>query len=139
MYTLTRTHTIRAPRDAVWAVLADVDRWSEWDPHEESGHIDGPFEAGTTATTKPRGAPEARWVLTEVVPGHRWASKTPLPGGNLVASGELSHEGDAVRYTRTVRVSGPLELLFRLWFGPRMARDLETTAAALEARANSAR
>src|SRR5215510_10708906 len=83
MYTISEQATILADIDAVWSVVTDVDAWPGWDPHEQQARLDGPFQAGTTGWSKPNGGPAATWTITEVVPGHRWSSECPLPGGKL--------------------------------------------------------
>lgn len=37
------------------------------DPHEQEARVDGPFVAGGTGWSKPRGGPGTSWAITEVV------------------------------------------------------------------------
>lgn len=46
---------IDAEPEAVWAVLTDVDSWTEWLPEFASARLDGPLEAGTTLHWQPQG------------------------------------------------------------------------------------
>ena len=133
MYAISAETIIDGDLDAVWAIATDVDRWASWDPHEQEARIDGAFAAGTTGWSKPRGGPGTIWTLTAVTHGRSWTSTCGLPGGGL--SGENTFEplpDGRIRCTRTVRVTGPLTPLFRLWFGPRIRRDMFVTWAALE-------
>jgi uncharacterized protein YndB with AHSA1/START domain len=54
---------IDASPDAVWAVLTDVDRWTEWLPEFASARLDGPLAAGTKLYWEPQG----QAVVSELV------------------------------------------------------------------------
>ena len=45
---------INASPDAVWAVLTDVDSWTEWLPEFASARLDGPLVPGTTLYWEPQ-------------------------------------------------------------------------------------
>jgi hypothetical protein len=136
MYEITAETTIGGDIEAVWSVATDVAGWPTWDPHEQAARLDGPFAAGTTGWSKPNGGPATAWTITEVVDGSRWASECPLPGGRLAGVNEFEPLGDGrIRCRKTMRVTGPLVPLFRLYFGPRIRRDMFKTFAALEGEA----
>lgn len=136
MYTISAEATITADPAAVWAVATDVNGWAGWDPHEEQARLDGPFAVGATGWSKPRGGPATTWTVTEVVAGRRWASSCPLPGGRLEGVTTFEPLGDGrVRCAKTITATGPLVVLFRLYFGRRIRRDLVRTFAALEGEA----
>ena len=133
MYEIREETTIGGDIASVWAVATDVASWPAWDPHEQAARLDGPFAAGTTGWSKPNGGPAAAWTLTDVVERSRWASECALPGGKLSGVNEYEPVGDGrVRCTRTIRVTGPLVPLFRLYFGRGIRRDMFRTWAALE-------
>ncbi len=133
MYEIIEQATISGDVAIVWAVATDVDRWPTWDPHEEGARLDGPFAPGTCGWSKPHGAPAAGWTLTDVQEQRAWASECDLPGGTLVSDNVFEPVvGGRVRCTKTVRITGPLVLLFRLYFGPRMRRDMRKSWVALE-------
>ena len=135
MYEIRGEAVIEGDAAAIWAVVTDVDNWSNWDPHEERARLDGPFAVGTIGFSKPKGAPGTEWTLTEVVPERRWASECPLPGGKLRGCCTFDPVSDGkVRVTKTIWVTGPLVPLFRLYFGRQIRRDMFRTWAALERR-----
>jgi hypothetical protein len=139
MYEIAAETVISADISAVWRIVSDVERWPDWDPHEDQARLDGEFAVGTVGWVKQKGNPPATFTLTEVVPERRWASECKLPGGSLWGSNEYEPLPDGkIRCTRTVRVTGPLVPLFRFYFGKRMHRDFFRTWAALEARAATA-
>ncbi len=131
---LHEERVIRGDLAEVWRIATDVAGWPEWDPHEESGEIYGPFEAGTRAMSKPRGGPVAHWELVEVDPQRSWALRNAMAIGTLEVRNtyEALPEG-RVRCTKTMRVSGIiLRLLFRLHFAKATRADMQATWGALE-------
>ncbi|GAB1639813.1 SRPBCC family protein [Krasilnikovia sp. MM14-A1259] len=137
MYEITAQAVITGDLDTVWEIMTDVKGWSSWDPHELDARLDGPFVTGTTGWSKPRGGPATTWTLTEVQDRRRWASECGLPGGTLSGVNTFDLVGDRkVRCVKTVHVTGPLVPLFRLYFGPRIRRDMLKTFTALQAEAS---
>lgn len=69
------TADIPAPVDAVWAVLADVERWPEWTPTMRTVELlDGaPLAPGTRVRIAQPRLPVLVWIVDEVRPGpERW-------------------------------------------------------------------
>lgn len=133
MYEISSDTVINADPAAVWALVTDVANWPAWDPHEQDARLDGPFREGTTGWSKPRGGPGTAWSITDVVDGRSWSSECQLPGGKLTGTTVYEPLGDGrLRCAKTIRVSGPLVPLFRLYFGRRIRADMHKTWAALE-------
>lgn len=133
MYEVSAAAVIEGTPEEAWAVQCDVAGWPSWNGHEEAARLDGPFAVGTHGWSKPRGGPGADWVLTEVDGPSAWGSRSSLPGGALTGRRTFAAVGDGkVACTATMRATGPLEILFRLWFGPRIRRDMVTGFAELE-------
>jgi hypothetical protein len=120
----------------VWRVATDVNRWPEWDPHEEAGEIFGPFETGTRGYSKPRGGPAANWTLTEVSENQSWSLINPMPIGTLKVENRYSQQQDGrVLCEKTMQVSGwILVTLFKLHFETVTRHDMQETWVALEKR-----
>ncbi len=120
----------------VWSVATDVDRWPEWDPHEEAGEIYGPFQAGTRAYSKPRGGPGAHWKLTEVTKNASWSLINPMRIGTLKVENHYTPMSNAqVRCEKTMRVSGWILIaLFKLYFESETRKDMQATWISLENR-----
>ncbi|MEV4315178.1 SRPBCC family protein [Actinocrispum sp. NPDC049592] len=135
MYEIRSSSVIRASVENVWSVVTDVANWPSWDPHEQAARLDGPFEVGAVGWSKPNGGPATDWTITDVVPLSRWASECALPGGKITGVNTFEPIGDGqVRCTKTVRVTGPLVPLFRVYFGRKMRKDMQKTWKALESR-----
>ena len=134
MYRIEAEGVIDGTPEEAWAVQIDVAGWPSWNSHELAARLDGPFVPGTSGWTKPRGGPGAPWVLTEVDPPHAWSSRSPLPGGALTGRRQFTATAEGrLRCAAEMSATGPLELLFRLWFGRRIRADLHTGFAELEA------
>ncbi|WP_163507458.1 SRPBCC family protein [Fodinicola acaciae] len=132
MYTISAEAAIDGDLTTIWRVVTDVANWPAWDPHEEAARLDGPFAAGTTGWSKPRGGPATDWTITEVVERRKWSSECPLPGGKLSGDNTFEQVGDKVLCRKTVHVRGPLTPLFRFYFGRKIRADMLKTFAALE-------
>jgi hypothetical protein len=49
-------------REKVWAALADIDSWTEWDTSMAEIKLDGPFAVGSTVSMTPIGQDPTRWT-----------------------------------------------------------------------------
>ncbi|MGC3953012.1 MAG: SRPBCC family protein [Propionicimonas sp.] len=136
MYSFSSTQVLAAPIEAVWAVWSDPDSFPRWDPREERTELIGPFAPGSTIRSKQVGMPSAEMTLTAATSRTRWTISSPLPGGELTIDHTLASDGAGrTTITKSYRVSGPMALLFRLYYGPRIRAAMPVTFAALEAEA----
>jgi hypothetical protein len=119
--------------DSVWKIATDVNAWPTWDPHEESAELEGPFAVGTQGSSKPRGGPAARWVLTKVENKKCWSLLNTMPVGTLdIENRYESLPGNTVRCQKTMVVSGLLVPLFWIHFARLVRKDMQATWEALE-------
>jgi len=120
----------------VWRIATDVERWPEWDPHEEAGEIYGPFKVGTNAYSKPRGGPGAHWMITDVTEGESWSLINPMWIGTLKVENRYTQMPDGqVLCEKTMQVSGwILVALFKLHFEAETRKDMQATWVALDER-----
>lgn len=138
MYQFGAEQTVTGDIDAFWAVWTDLPRFPTWDPREEETRIDGPFEVGTTTWSKQRGNPGGPATIVDVDKPRKWTVESSLPGGKLVIDHLLEEvEPGRVRVSKRYEVHGPLTVLFRLYYGPRVRKALPRTFSALEAEARS--
>jgi hypothetical protein len=92
--TVTAVIEIDAPPAQVWAVLTDLSRYPQWNPHIRAGT--GEVVAGNRLTLRmhpPKGgAVTIRPLVLAAVPGAEWRLRAGLPGiaGRLVFTGEHS-------------------------------------------------
>lgn len=107
-------HTIEttATPAQIWDVWQDVENWKKWDREIELSQIDGPFQTGTTGSTKFRGAPLFKTLLTEVVPLHSVVQETYLSLAKVISYQSMSHVAGKTQVTFQVEIRGPLSLFF---------------------------
>ncbi len=128
LYTITIE--IAATPDAVWPVMADVERWHEWTASITSVTrlTEGPFAVGSRARIRQPRLPPAEWTVTELQAGRgfTWVSTGPL----LRVTGRhwIEARGSASLVTLSVTYEGLLGRLVG-----RMTGELNTRYIGLEA------
>jgi len=134
----TTEHAIEAPGspEAIWRIWADVPRWGEWNPDIEHVELDGPFAAGSTITMTPRGQEPVELVIAEAVEPHRFVDEADL-GEVVVRTLHRAErlEGDRVRVTYRMEISGPAADTLGPELGPAISADFPEVLAALVERA----
>ena len=131
--------TFEAEPATVWQIWTDVARWPEWDVSKEIAQMDGEFQPGSSGWVKKHNALGGTFAITSVEPGRRWISESPLPLGRVIFDHIVEPlPGGQVRVAKSVQVEGGSAGLFRVLAAPRMRRDIETTLAALQERAQAA-
>jgi hypothetical protein len=122
--------------ESIWAVLADMPGYATWDPRAGQVRLDGPFATGTTGHVVSPAGKGSPLLLSDVVPGERWTSELPLPGGRLVMTYVLAPVGPGrVRVTKTYVAHGPVSIAFRVRYARAIRAELPATFAALEVEA----
>jgi hypothetical protein len=108
MFTATFTQATTAPAAAVFALWEAVAEWPTWDESLVAATLDGPFEAGTTGTLQPNGAPEGfPYTLTSVMDGQGFADETIFGPMTLRFIHEVTDTATGSLITLTVEVEGP--------------------------------
>lgn len=133
MRTWTCEHTVVTPVESgrVWARLADVETWSQWDPEVAWARLDVPLAAGATGTLKPSRGPKARFVVTRAEAGRRLTDVTELPLARLEFDHMLEEAGPGTRLTHRVTITGPLTPVFSRLIGTRAGATLPAAMTAL--------
>jgi len=126
MPTWTCRHTITAPArpQAIWARLADVERWPQWDHDVRWARLDGALARGTTGTLKPAGGPRSRFIVTRLEHQRRLTDETRLPLARMTFDHELEPIPEGTRLTHRVTIAGPAAPLFGYLIGRRVRDGL---------------
>jgi uncharacterized protein YndB with AHSA1/START domain len=124
------TVEIAAPPERVWAVMSDVERWSEWTPTvKRIQRLDGgPLAVGSRARIEQPRLPAAIWEVTELQEGRSFTWVTRSPGVRVIAKHGVDPVGQGTRATLSVGFSGPLG-----WLVARLTSGLNNRYLALEA------
>jgi len=111
---LITEHTIetKATPEQIWRVWQDVENWKNWDQEIELSQIDGPFQAGTTGSTKFVGTPLLKTLLTKVEPQKLVVQEAYLSGAKVISYQSMSQVADQTRVTFQVEIQGPLSLFY---------------------------
>lgn len=133
---------IDAPRELVWTVFADVERWPEWTASvEEVRAIDGTeLEVGRRFGIDQPRFPHLTWEVTALEPGRSWTWRQHSPGATTTASHELVDvPGGRTRAQQRIEQRGPLGTVVGLVTRRLTRRYLELEAEGLKARAEADR
>lgn len=107
-------HTIetKATPTQIWKVWQDVENWKNWDQDIELSQIDGPFQAGTTGSTKFVGTPLFKTLLTQVEPLKLVVQEAYLSFAKVISYQSMSQVGGKTQVTFQVEIRGPLSLFY---------------------------
>lgn len=134
-------HTVetRASIDALWDIWQDVSNWNTWDQGIEFSTLNGPFQAGATATIKPKGGPLLQTTLTRVEPMKMFVNEAKLPFTRIVVSHFMT-ESEGKRYvTHHIEMKGLLSFVFAFLIGRNMKKNLPQEMRAMIRKAESYR
>lgn len=127
---------IDAPRSVVWSVTIDIERWPQWTPTVKSvKRLDeGPFACGSAALIQQPGLPEAKWVVTALIPGERFTWESRILGIRMIATHELSIKETGTQSVLRLEMSGIVARLLCPLMSFSARRSLERENAGLKAK-----
>jgi uncharacterized membrane protein len=115
---IERSIDIDAPREKVWTVMTDVERWPEW-----------------TASVTSVALLDAVWTVTACEPEHYFAWQTGAPGVRTVAGHRVEATGsNGTRVTLSLSWRGPLAPLIGLLYGKQSRHYVGMEAQGLKQR-----
>ena len=134
---IEETVTITAKPERIWAVISDVERWSEWTASITSIEaLDGPELAiGKRFAIKQPRLPRLVWEISELEPGASWTWRQGSPGGLTLAVHEVVPLGPERTLVRQrIDQRGPVGTLVGVLMRGLTRRYLAMEAAGLKAR-----
>ena len=115
-----------APPAAFFDRWADMATWPEWNLDTEWVRLDGPFTQGGTGTLKPKGGPQVRFEITELVTNRRFVDVSTLFGAKLTFDHKIDERPEGGSDIQvTVTMTGPLRALWTLILGKDVASSVE--------------
>ncbi len=135
-----RTIDINATPEAVWAVMAEIERWPEWTPSILSVKPvgDSQLVPGAQARVHAKGTPESTYTVTEVSPNRSFTWTTSVRGAKTVAGHVISPAGNGSRVTLSVEVGGLAGTIFKPLISKTITTNLDHEAEGLKRRAEAA-
>jgi uncharacterized protein YndB with AHSA1/START domain len=138
MWTHEHTAETATSPQAIWHVLADLDQWATWDTSMEWVRLQGPFQAGSQVTMKPKGQDPITSVILEASENQRYADQTDLGEVTLRFSHTLQPlQGGGTKVTHRLEITGPAADQVGPELGPAITEDFPEAMEALLARAAS--
>jgi uncharacterized protein YndB with AHSA1/START domain len=130
MTTFSTTIDIAAPRERVWDVLSDVERWHEWTASVTRIRRlgTGPLAPGARAIVRLPKFPPALWKVVAIEPGRAFTWVSGAPGLWVWAHHSVDDGPHGARATLSLRLTGILGGLFG-----RLTRQITERYLALEA------
>ncbi|RIX27693.1 SRPBCC family protein [Amnibacterium setariae] len=141
MWTTRHEAETDADPGAVWAAIEALKHGARWSDATDAFELHGPFAVGTRITVTPAGQDAMTSVITELVPGERYADRTDFQGLALTFRHALMPLADGgTRVTHVLEIDGDGADEIGPELGPRIASDFpaamdELLAAAAGARA----
>lgn len=132
-YMLIIEHAVETtvPAYAVWHIWQDVANWNTWDLGIEFSTSNGPFQAGTTGTVKPKGGPLVHTKLTRVEPMRLFVDEAKLPLARLVFTHSLTESGGKTQVAQRIEMFGFLAFFFAFVIGRDMKKNLPREMSAM--------
>jgi hypothetical protein len=109
-YSLT---TKKITKEQIWKLYSNVDQWHTWDSGTELAKLEGEFKTGTFFAFKPRGGPNLRLELLEVIQFKKFTDLTRFPLARMTGEHLYEETVDGLKMTVTMTVSGPLSFIWR--------------------------
>jgi uncharacterized membrane protein len=134
------TIEIAAPREQVWATLADVERWSEWTQSVTSIEVltGAPFEPSSRVRIKQPKLKALEWDVTEFVPNEVFTWTSSTFGITSVGTHRISAaSGDRVIVTLSLHQTGFLAPIVGLLSARLTRRYIDMEANGLKARSEA--
>lgn len=131
---------VAAPREKVWTVMADVERWPEWTASMTSVELldQAPFGVGSRARIRQPRLPVAVWTVTALTAERSFEWQAVVPGLKSVGIHRVDANGsDGTRVSLSFGWSGPLAPIIRLLYGKLARRYVEIEAQGLKHRCES--
>lgn len=131
------TIDINAAPEAIWAILIDVERWSDWSESMTSlAYLEAPpLRIGSQVRVKQPRLPAAVWTVTSIEPHRQFTWEASTFGSHMVGIHAIEALGEGrSRVTLGVDQSGPLAWLGTLLFGRLGRRYVRMEAEGLKQR-----
>src|SRR5437868_221623 len=121
-----RSRETRASAEQIWRLWSDPQTWNQWNPNVSRMTMNGPFASGTTGTMHTPAGREHPIQLSNVQPGRAFDLETQaIPLTHFTFHCEVVPSGNGSTISQSLRMSGPLAIVFAPLAGERIAASFE--------------
>lgn len=99
-------------KEQMWNLFEDVNNWHTWDTGIEYAKLEGNFEKGNHFLLRPKGGPNVKVELLEVVENKRFLDVTDFPLAKMYDEHLFEETPDGLKITNTITVKGLLGFLW---------------------------
>lgn len=96
----------------MWNLFTDVNNWHTWDAGIEYAKLEGNFEKGNYFLLRPKGGPNVKVELLEVIENKRFLDVTNFPLAKMYDEHLFEETADGLKITNIITVKGILGFLW---------------------------
>ena len=111
----SKSHSIitkEVTKEQMWNLFADVNNWHTWDTGIEYAKLEGNFEKGNHFLLRPKGGPNVKVELLEVLENKRFLDVTNFPLAKMYDEHLFEETPDGLKITNIITVKGLLGFLW---------------------------
>lgn len=120
------TETKDVTKEQMWKLFADVNNWHTWDQGIEFARLEGKFEKGNHFQLRPKGGPNVKVQLLDVIENQRFLDVTRFPLARMYDDHVFEETENGLRITNTISVRGPLSFLWVRLVAQKIVSNLPT-------------
>lgn len=124
-----RSHSIitkEVTKEQMWQLFADVNNWHTWDRGIDFAKMDGQFEVGNHFILKPKGGPQVKIALIEVIKNQKYVDFTQFPLAKMYGEHTLEETPGGLKITTTMKMEGLFTFLWRKLVAQGIVNNLPT-------------
>ena len=111
----TKSHSIvtkDVTKEQLWKLFANVNQWHTWDEGIEYAKMEGKFEKGNHFMLRPKGGPNVKVELLEIVENKMFLDVTKFPLAKMYDEHLFEETPQGLKITNTITVKGILSFLW---------------------------
>jgi hypothetical protein len=131
-YMIKHTYSVvtnETTREKIWKLMAEVDRWSTWDPSLEYAKLEGKFQTGSRFQIRPIGGPKVNITLEEVRAEQYFRDITKFPLAKMYGEHWYEETPEGLKITITMTMKGILAPLWNKIVMSNIVKGLESDVA----------
>lgn len=112
----SKSHSVvtkKVTKEQIWKLFKDVNNWNTWDKGIEYAKMEGEFVKGNYFQLKPKGGPEMKIQIKEVIENKLFIDFTKFPGAKMYGEHTFEETSEGLRITTTMKMEGILGFLWR--------------------------